>query len=503
MTQSFTNIILNKWRDYFTFNSISSFISFNLNSFLTKIITTSTSKLSTSSTSELQEDSNTVIGLSAVFLSLSTIFAVAVGIFFFLRRHHPFVRVRCLPISIVSLVGMWFSATCVTLRYLVGRFIYPCPVYAFPLFYVSPILFGTILLRMFRVLVITRVSNFKATLGKERIRQGSGAVSPNVNTTGSSTPSTVQEISAKRIRKWARFGSDRFLSLLLLVMFAFHTLIMIICFPAVPELRETLPTFSGCTSQTIISVIVVAQILAYTVAIVVAGFFLRNAREEFNLTRTAYITFAGWFCIAVAYLTVSVVPSYHDRVEHQYWPAAMFLLIGIAIDLATNFVYPLIKTITWDQRTFQEMSQMGKESLYQEMLQFLNDDEGFKQFLEFSRREFTTENLLFWRCVQGFKSTDDEPLLKFHFIVGNYLSKGAPLALNIPHQSTEWEKEGLAEEWHEQGHLKQAFDSLLKECERNMLDSFIRFKSSLEYRRYIQVLKQQDIVLKEIGLQNT
>eukprot|EP00761_Pharyngomonas_kirbyi_P004905 gb/GECH01004910.1/.p1 GENE.gb/GECH01004910.1/~~gb/GECH01004910.1/.p1 ORF type:complete len:459 (+),score=87.88 gb/GECH01004910.1/:1-1377(+) len=432
-------------------------------------------------------DNTTVRSLAFIFLILTSVFAVLIAVLLVWKRHHPFIKSRCLPISLVSLSGMWFCSSMISLRFIVGRDVYPCPVYSVAIFFITPTLLGTLLLRMFRVLIITRVSTYKATWGRGKVASRG------------SEPSTT-EITTDDIKKWARFGTDRFLLLLLGIMFLIHGIIMVVAFPSVPALRRTFRDFSGCYSQRVISVITAVQFFSYIAAIVVAGFLLRHVKEEFNLTRTAYLTFFGWIAVLVPYILTSQIEGYQRHVEHTAWPSALFVVMGIMADSAINFVYPLFKTVTWNQTATRELQQQGKGTLSNEMTQFLNDgDEGFNTFLDFCKRQFTIENILFWKEVQEFKkSSSDEARHQFRHIVNTYLIRDAPLSLNMPHQQEDWATKEF--ESLEEGKASEVFDSLLTECERNMLDSFIRFKQSQDYVRHLRVMQQQDIVLKEIGI---
>ncbi|NP_001085577.1 regulator of G-protein signaling 10 L homeolog [Xenopus laevis] len=122
----------------------------------------------------------------------------------------------------------------------------------------------------------------------------------------------------------------------------------------------------------------------------------------------------------------------------------------------------------------QDNEQKGTRKWATSLESLLDDPKGVAEFIDFLKKEFSEENLLFWLACEDFKKTrdKDQMLKKAHDIYTTFLSSKASTQVNVEGQSKISEK--MLEEPHPlmfQKHQDQIFN-LMK------YDSYSRFLKS-------------------------
>jgi hypothetical protein len=120
------------------------------------------------------------------------------------------------------------------------------------------------------------------------------------------------------------------------------------------------------------------------------------------------------------------------------------------------------------------------------MMDIMKDGSKRNIFKEFSRYEYSSENLEFWENVQLFKSTDDvlERMVKAEDILTRFLSPESEEEINITARTVLKTKTYLCENMENGNCPTDTFDSVIFELECGPLsDTLSRFKLTKDYQK--------------------
>lgn len=108
----------------------------------------------------------------------------------------------------------------------------------------------------------------------------------------------------------------------------------------------------------------------------------------------------------------------------------------------------------------------------------LNDQTGIKEFERFLRKEYSHENLLFWKAVQSLRRCGNLDVeKKVHEIYNQFLSQSAPYEINVDSSTVEAVQEGL------KNPTRYIYDNALLQVYSLMeKDTYPRFLRSAQYR---------------------
>jgi hypothetical protein len=107
-------------------------------------------------------------------------------------------------------------------------------------------------------------------------------------------------------------------------------------------------------------------------------------------------------CLAISLVAVLILDFFVEPIIHGI-PAAA-IVVGMLASLYFSIVVP-VKTSYLSSRGKHFSTSTGKIKLFEE---FLACEEGYQAFLKFSKKEFCTENVIFWKHCRNFDGTPDE-----------------------------------------------------------------------------------------------
>jgi hypothetical protein len=147
---------------------------------------------------------------------------------------------------------------------------------------------------------------------------------------------------------------------------------------------------------------------------------------------------------------------------------------GIGLLLA---IISFIKSKTRNTRVFET-----------EFVAFINTKDGIRIFKEYSKKEWSTENVLFfeevlkYQQIKKFKNAQKHAL----HIKDSYLEMGSPFEVNLSadvRKFTKTKVEELQTRVSDSNYLS-IFDEAMKETKRNMSDTFARIRHTPEFKEW-------------------
>jgi hypothetical protein len=163
----------------------------------------------------------------------------------------------------------------------------------------------------------------------------------------------------------------------------------------------------------------------------------------------------------------------------------LFLLISSCI---VGFIYSIIAMIKEKLRT---------PVFDSEFEAFVNTKEGIEVFKEFSKSEWSTENILFFEDIMRFKEIKKFKAAKRQAIQMNlnFIEIGSPLEINLSGDVRRLTKKRVENFDDHKSNFQEIFDEALKETKRNMRDTFSRVTRT---HRYLEWKKKAKVVIEPV-----
>ncbi|EFC40396.1 predicted protein [Naegleria gruberi] len=203
---------------------------------------------------------------------------------------------------------------------------------------------------------------------------------------------------------------------------------------------------SGCYITNLPSIILTSLMFFYSaIDVLIVLISLRSDRDTFSIKVETILLAILRSLLTIVYFVCSQV--FETQVLTHIIPYSYSVMIGGFVEIIVSVLIPVIRAILDD-------SVEGENLFESEIELVLNNDEMCKLLLEFSRRSYCPEGVLFYKDVQSFKRQvqsyynykEENELLKTNIvtrhreritnsakkIVGNYLSEGALNELNVP-----------------------------------------------------------------------
>jgi len=389
--------------------------------------------------------------LTLLWQILST---VAASLLLYAKRRQRSIDIQGVWILAATVMGFWLLIEPPIVGIVNDTF--PCGVtYWFDLLW-QPVLLTAILMVQFRLYVYSTIQ----TVRKKQLQR--------------KELNKANTLLLSRLGRWIRPQYQLLFAALLMVP---PLLTNIIAYAISPE--PFVSPNTNCREDTRIDVIQLIYFLVYLALFATGLTFIRDARDAFGLGRRV-----GWF--GIYYIILSLVyqvlkfaasSSHMNPFDFRYLEWLIY-----ATYQTHSVIIPLLKTIPLFQRAIDEKNQEPLDEMLATKL-------GFAYFYRHCSEEFSAENVLCWKAIEGFKrkTTVDG----FKEIVRKFIGNDAIMQVNIGFQM---EKKIMAikPETLQLGELQIALDECSAELLKLMIrDSFPRFLASPLGKRYAQKLPME------------
>eukprot|EP01114_Cavostelium_apophysatum_P020208 TRINITY_DN6711_c0_g1_i1.p1 TRINITY_DN6711_c0_g1~~TRINITY_DN6711_c0_g1_i1.p1 ORF type:complete len:549 (+),score=98.36 TRINITY_DN6711_c0_g1_i1:211-1857(+) len=252
--------------------------------------------------------------------------------------------------------------------------------------------------------------------------------------------------------------------------------------------KSNYPWNTNCQASTLFFSVSFTFFALFIVALIVAIVFMRNVKDEFNITRELQIVCVTWVLLIVPYLVIKLVYALRE-VEPPFRPV-WFLLVSTAVSFATSIFWPVVRTFFPEP----EVSWPGCDivSSLESVIENKLSRQTFNQFLV---AEWSVENLLFYLDVKNFKTlkTSRQITQRSNEIYQKYFAAGAVCEVNLDAGILNGIHQEFAKNTQDKETLLNVFNDAEQACFALMKESsFPRFKKHQLCRELVQRLEKEE-----------
>ena len=310
----------------------------------------------------------------------------------------------------------------------------------------------------------------------------------------------------KRLRVLNFFVSNTFLVGMYVLGISLHTVLYLIVIASNPNYH----TWKNCNADVVAFVLLVVQVLPYLVLIFVSAILIRKIKDSLGISWEFYFIVIFLLVSCIIFILMDSLGSFQEYVEFNYFSSGWFMA-GIFLFMSFFMLFvPSIKTFVWERKSRKIIDQMGtfeKQELveYNGTLDEILDEDRlsiakgyFRRFLE---SEFASESLSCYEQVQFYKSLCNEKndeasnrVQVAYEIFATFVDPNSTFPINITMELVRQVESGIS--------LGRAdlFDSIEKQLKISMMDSFLRFKISQDYKNMMNSIKKKRKLLDEFGI---
>ena len=326
--------------------------------------------------------------------------------------------------------------------------------------------------------------------------------SKRASTASSFDPREVQKL----LKRFSILGGRGALSGLIALAYGIHFTIFVILILTDLTYYKTTPFLYGCPSGKRVYAVLALTIVYVIICLAMLIAVWRLVKENWNIRQEVFIVMAFWLLVVILFFVSGVWGSYNTIYEH-YFPGGWIILFGCIFDNIVSVLVPCILSLQQSRYTWTDTSGTSQElgaTINNEIREILYDNNARKLFKQFSTESFVPEGILFWEDARNFKKakTKDKKKKYAQLILDKYIKSGAALELNLPNRKV-WETEITEKINSNQKIPDSLFQKLINHAERDMMDIFVRFKRTSEYKQIQEELekkKKEAEVQKEMGM---
>ncbi|EFC46151.1 hypothetical protein NAEGRDRAFT_79252 [Naegleria gruberi] len=395
--------------------------------------------------------------LSGLCLGVYLMLVVSSIIGFVWNRNSDHIRARTIAGMFFTLVSSFFVFTIFSLRFIIGREIFPCILFSLVFFLMPPCFSIPTIIRCLRVYVQWRFNLLKESKFRENEKQNDivtviSSVYSSPNSPNTLIPVMVYRApvlktirnkiashqNLKQIEKFFIYSnyilqSHKWLISIFLAVYGFHIIfwfsLAIFEDSLHPNSRflmedESMLSFEGCYALESITYIGGITYCVYLIIQLVCLVLLLKTEKDtyFIKVESILILILQVVCVGL-YITLG--QSFYRVVDHII-PAGLIMFLYLSLEIIVTVTLPVIYSI---------MKRYQKVEVFDSELEWaLNKSETCEMLLEYSRRSFCPEGVLVYKDISKFKlaSTFKKRKLLAFQVVDNYLTFGGVYELNMP-----------------------------------------------------------------------
>ncbi|EFC50859.1 RGS-domain-containing protein [Naegleria gruberi] len=303
----------------------------------------------------------------------------------------------------------------------------------------------------------------------------------------------------KKLDLFAKLSSKAALSTIIAVVYMIHFAVFVILILTDIGYYSTKPFLQGCFVGTKVYAVLVLTLIYYVTSFVMLIIIWRKVKENWFIRREVFVVMLFWIIDVLLFFVAGIWGSYNLIYEH-YFPAGWIILFGCLFDNVVSCLIPIILSFQTSKYQWNDSTEAGNSI---EVREILRDKKARAFFKEFATESFVPEGILFWEDAHAFlKIKSKEKKKKFATtIISKYVQYGSNLELNLPNRSI-WEKE-ILDNLEKKKIPDSIFYKLVEHVERDLMDIFVRYKRTTEYKRSKQEIEEKKKELeaqKQVGM---
>jgi hypothetical protein len=244
---------------------------------------------------------------------------------------------------LLSLFGQAYIITISSLRFMIGRWRFPCILYSPTFSVIIPFATLPIILRTWRIIVINELASLQRLW----------------NALKQTSNDKEQQDGAVRVKKtlslWKFWLSTKFVVFAFVLATLLHFAVWFIIAGASGDFKLYFSFVRSCSINSFTSYAIFAQIILYMAAalILLLFMFVRKsyANDMFSIKIEMIIVVIQWFVIFLIFTIIGALWWKIYVTAERYWPYGYFIFIGCHIDTFFTAWMPLI--LSFRERTVQ------------------------------------------------------------------------------------------------------------------------------------------------------
>lgn len=419
-----------------------------------------------------------------VILVLYSIFA-AVNFFLLYRfRNHWYLRARSVVLLAVVQLALLLGYVAMCLQTIIGAELVPCYLILGVGILGTPMLLGTHLIRIVRLILVFKANKFKISVALDE--HNSELYSAKLH---------------RRTQLLSKLASDRSMVLFYMIVIALHLPLYLVVIAAIPSAR----THGRCTNNLAVFVTGPILVMHMIIEAVLVTLLIRDVREEYNIAKRIYVSVVIGIVVCFLYVLTTLLPQYTQYVHQRYFYMNYWLMMGSFLDTINIIVVPIVQCKFFKKQRFAQDEESNTPLLMNELQATLETKALSETFEKYCKLEFSTENYYFYRHIselmQQRRPVKREVLLR---IMTKYVFNDAPLGLNVSaagKRDSSTLFEALTDDVIPPDTVVEMFGHLQQEVKSNLLDTFTRFKVSKLYKLHQEHVEAERKLLADAGLQ--
>lgn len=297
---------------------------------------------------------------SAIIFSIGVIQLLVLGALIIIRRNHEPVKARNALLLLLSLIGQSYIVVMSASRFMIGRWRYPCFLYAINFSLLIPVAFLPGLLRCWRLIVLNELQSIEMLYMTMRRRNHA---STTMTVEVSQDILDVSKRMKRALSLWKFWIGWKFTAIAILVAFLIHGMFFLIIGVAKGDISLYFSFNRTCSISPIIGYVIVGQVMFYLAGqlILFVFLFVRRGGGQNRRGMQIELVIVGcqWILVFVVFTILSSLFWKIYATAERYWPYGYFLFIACFIDQVFSAWVPVILSFRPQQVTVPQSESAG------------------------------------------------------------------------------------------------------------------------------------------------
>lgn len=237
---------------------------------------------------------------------------------------------------------------------------------------------------------------------------------------------TQIKINVNNNKSYIKYKYKKIINKKIIIIFYFIISIIYLVINIIITLNYNTNNIQDCYNGP--NFIILATYIGFSIInILILIFILRNKKDNIKIRKDLSIVLISIIISFCSWLT-ELIPLMHN-IQYNIFPySEMIYIICYLIIIYSSMVIPLnynnkIKDIINESNNYKD-----------EILYHINNDLLYDILLDFSKKEFTFENILFCKFVENFKIDNKNRWINGKYIIDKFIKSDSILSINIDHK---------------------------------------------------------------------
>ncbi|KAJ3450333.1 regulator of g protein signaling [Anaeramoeba flamelloides] len=240
----------------------------------------------------------------------------------------------------------------------------------------------------------------------------------------------VKEIEKNFFQKKSRLSEKFIIKVLIIQVICYNILFIILYFGSEFKDQKVCSSVGTGWGRILHLSIVYTNIFIF----LFSTFLIRNIKENLKLRREIFMT----TLILIAFIFIVWLPKLSDKVDYHYRWSVLYLALFHNLLI---FGFPLYLSYKFEssKRRMEETNDKQAKNTYQKFIDIIEDQDKVQYIIQFSKKNYSVENILFYRTIKSFqnackskKKKNQKKIFKMmNSILNTFIMETSPLVINL------------------------------------------------------------------------